>query len=100
MIDNDIRKVVVCNIKKYRKIKGLSQERLAEKCNTSTSYIGLLETNKKNPRLETIEKIANALDIDFILLFQKDSDKDKVKIDPELKEKIFDEIKIVIDKNI
>jgi len=38
-------KVFVFNMKKYRKIKKLSQMKLAEMLNTSTSYIGEIEIN-------------------------------------------------------
>ena len=42
---------------------------LAEKCNTSTSYIGQIEIGNRFPSLGLIEKIARALEIKPYLLF-------------------------------
>jgi len=50
-------------IKEYRKLKGLSQEQLAEKANLHRTYIGMIERAEKNITLLNIEKIANALDL-------------------------------------
>lgn len=51
------------NIKKRRLLLGLRQEDLAEKCVYSTSHIGAIETARTIPSLETIIRIANALDV-------------------------------------
>jgi len=42
---------------------------LAERCGTSTSYIGQIEIGNRVPSLEMIEKIAGALHISPHLLF-------------------------------
>jgi len=73
-------RLVIDNIKRIRKEKGISQEKLAEACNTATSYIGLMEIYKNVPKLSTIEKIAQALDIDPLVLFL---DKNKVPLEKE-----------------
>jgi transcriptional regulator with XRE-family HTH domain len=65
-----LERLVIDNIKRIRKKKGISQEKLAEACNTATSYIGLMEIYKNVPKLSTIERIANALDVDPLVLFQ------------------------------
>jgi len=49
-------------LKQLRKVKGLSQEQLAEKANLHRTYIGMIERAEKNITLLNIEKIANALD--------------------------------------
>jgi transcriptional regulator with XRE-family HTH domain len=41
----------------------MSQETLAEKCDVSTSYIGLVERGERKPSLEIVLKIANALNV-------------------------------------
>ena len=83
-INNNIKmyleRLVIDNIKRIRKEKGISQEKLAEACNTATSYIGLMEIYKNVPKLSTIEKIANALDVDPLVLF---IDKDKIPSEQE-----------------
>jgi len=65
----NIRDVLSKNMKAYRNVMGLSQAKLAEKVNTSTHYIGMIETKKNFPSPEMLERIAAALRIDTIDLF-------------------------------
>ena len=65
----NLKELVAQNIKKYRKIRGFTQEILAEKAGTSTTHIGMVETGKKFPSVRMIEKIADALDVDTPALF-------------------------------
>ena len=66
-----LEKTVIDNIKRIRKEKGITQEQLAEACNTATSYIGLMEIYRNVPKLSTIERIATALDVEPQVLLQK-----------------------------
>lgn len=56
-------------MKKRRRDLGLSQARLAEKANTSTQYIAMIELARKFPSPEMLERIAAALEIDAPELF-------------------------------
>ena len=67
----NIRQVLAENLKLYRHALGWSQATLAEKVNSNTSYIGMIEICKKFPSPEMIEKLASALGIDSSLLFYK-----------------------------
>ncbi len=49
-------------IKKYRKEKGLTQKKLGELCGINEANIRKYELGKANPKIETIEKIAKALE--------------------------------------
>ena len=69
----DLERTVIDNIRRIRKEKGISQEKLAEICGTSASYIGLMEIYKNIPKLSTIERIAEALNVDPVCLFMTDS---------------------------
>lgn len=51
------------NVKKYRKDRGISQERLAEISGVHRTYIGMIERAEKNITLRNIQKIANALNV-------------------------------------
>lgn len=51
------------NIKKYRLVKKLRQEDLAEQTDLSSNYIGMLERGEKIPSLETLINILNVLEI-------------------------------------
>jgi transcriptional regulator with XRE-family HTH domain len=65
----DIRKVLASNMKVYRKLQGLSQEKLAEKIDTATNYIAMIEVGKKFPSPGMLERIAAALNVDTPELF-------------------------------
>jgi transcriptional regulator with XRE-family HTH domain len=56
-------------MKDQRRILGITQAQLAERVNTSTNYIALIETEKKFPKPEMLERIAAALGIDPPALF-------------------------------
>lgn len=60
------------NIKRIRKSKGLTQEQLGEKCEPkmADSAIRRYESGNSIPKLETVKKIAKALEIDEFLLLQ------------------------------
>ena len=47
---------------------------MAEKTETSTNYIGMLENTVKFPSSEMIHKLAAALEIDPTALFHKEAD--------------------------
>lgn len=54
-----------------RKQKSLSQEKLAFESEISRHYMYELENNKSCPTVQTLEKIANVLDIKVSELIQK-----------------------------
>ncbi|MDR2144299.1 MAG: helix-turn-helix domain-containing protein [Treponema sp.] len=56
-------------MKKFRKIEGISQMKLAELCDTDVSYIGQIETGRRFPSIELIEKMAGALKLAPYRLF-------------------------------
>ncbi len=56
----------ICRIR-----EGLSQEALAEKCGLHRTYIGSIEQKSCNVTLETVQKIAMALDISPVELLKE-----------------------------
>jgi transcriptional regulator with XRE-family HTH domain len=70
----NIRDVLASNLKKFRQARRWSQAFLAEKAETSTNYIGMLENTVKFPSSEMIQKLAFALGIDPTDLFSKQID--------------------------
>ena len=69
----NLQKCLAQNIKRYRKVRKLTQEQLAERADTSTAYIGTIEIGKSFPSLQMIERIAAALGVDSLQLFQAES---------------------------
>lgn len=51
------------NIRKFREIKKLRQEDLAEKTDLTTNYMGMIERGEKIPSLETFINILNSLGV-------------------------------------
>ena len=68
---SDIAKIIGQRIRNYRTQKGLSQEKLADLAGCHPTYIGQLERGEKNATLESVEKIASAMDISLSELFDK-----------------------------
>lgn len=59
------------NLRRIRKDKKITQEKLAELCQTETSYIGQIEIGKRFPSINLIEKMAVALDVPAYVLFKE-----------------------------
>ena len=66
----DMRKLVGDNCAKFRKLRGMTQEQLAEKSGLSQQYLSDLERGKRNPTIVTIYEIAMALGVSHIELVQ------------------------------
>lgn len=96
----NLEQIVIANIRRIRKERGLTQEELAELCDTSVSYIGLLEIGRNVPKLSTIEKIADALGVDYIELFKSPENQSEIKNRDysKLKKRILSDIEKDLDK--
>ena len=98
-----LERIVIDNIRRIRKEKGISQEKLAELCDTATSYIGLMEIYRHSPKLSTIERIANALHVEPIMLFipydknDEEYQKEKDEKMSKIKEEIINDVKEYLD---
>lgn len=72
-MERDIYFLVGQNIKKQRKLKGLTQLQLANKSYFSYEFVRKIESKsacRNTFSLDTVDKIAKALDIDVRLLFE------------------------------
>ena len=56
------------NIKKYRKIKKLTQIQLAEKLGVSNGLVGLWETNKRQPQSKELIKLSQLFEVPVDIL--------------------------------
>jgi transcriptional regulator with XRE-family HTH domain len=65
----ELNKVFMHNLKKWRKVEGISQEKLAERCHSAHSYIRQIECGIRYPSFAFIERLANALNIAPYQLF-------------------------------
>jgi transcriptional regulator with XRE-family HTH domain len=64
-----IREILALNLKLNRQKCGLTQEKLAEKAGISANYLSMVEISKKFPTPEMLDRLAEALEIDTIQLF-------------------------------
>jgi len=85
-------------MKMQRQMLGISQEKLARRVATSTHYISMIESEKKFPSPEMLERIASALEVDAPHLF---STKHYPSTQPgtldEFKENIINDVRQVLE---
>lgn len=75
-------------IKIYRTRRGLNQGQLSVLTGLSDSYISLLERGKRDPTLDSIKVIAQALNVPMIILVFVASSEDETGLSRELCEKL------------
>jgi transcriptional regulator with XRE-family HTH domain len=77
--------------------------RLAELCDSSTGYIGEIESGKRFPSVNMIERIAKALKIESYFLFKNEPIEPSVltlsiKLTPSQKRDILDKVNSTLSK--
>lgn len=66
----DSQKLLGRRIRSLRQARRLTQERLGERANVDDKYLGAVERGKENPSLLILERIATALEVELVDLFQ------------------------------
>lgn len=66
---SEIRTHFATSVKRWRRHRGLSQEELAERADLHRTYISDVERGARNLSLESIDKLARALEISVPILF-------------------------------
>jgi transcriptional regulator with XRE-family HTH domain len=67
----DLKTLLGMAIKTRRSALGISQEELAHRAGLHRTYVSDLERGARNPSIESIEKLAQALQISISELFEK-----------------------------
>ena len=71
--NTNIYNVIGKNIKKYRKLKGMTQRELAERLLLSDSFIGKLESiTYQTISIDTLEQIAAVLEVSIKNFFDEE----------------------------
>ena len=73
----NIQSIFSANLKAIRKEKKMSQQAIAERSDMLASTVNRIENMKVTPSIETVEKIATALEVSFVDLFQSREISDK-----------------------
>lgn len=76
----DNKKLLGQRIKYFRKAKNLTQEQLAELVGMEPNSISIIESGRNFPTLNSLEKIAKALDIELNILFRYNSNRTNSEI--------------------
>jgi len=70
----DLKTLLGRAIKTQRALLGISQEELAHRAGLHRTYVSDLERGARNPSIESIEKLASALQISVAKLFEAAND--------------------------
>ena len=84
-----ISREIGINLKRYRTVKGYTQEELAELAGVSVSYISQLENGLKTPSVSLIAKLSELLNLNGAMMLIGDG---------ELQEDLKDLIQLLINK--
>jgi transcriptional regulator with XRE-family HTH domain len=89
----DLRQLLAANMKKYRKIRGFSQIKLADQVDTSSDYIAKIEAGRKFHSPDMLERIAEALQVDTPELFS-------IQPGPDFLKHLHDELLVDVERII
>lgn len=71
MPDMGAQERVSKNVQRIRREKNLSQEEVAHRAGVHQTYLSGVEGGKRNPSVRVLERIADALEVDILALFEK-----------------------------
>lgn len=72
-MEGDLQRTVGNNIRDLRRARGVSQEELADEIGVHRTYMGGVERGERNLTLRSLERIAQRMGVDPIVLLQKPS---------------------------
>lgn len=97
----DVKALFGMRMKELRKNVGLSQEELAEKAEISSKYISRIEMGQHFPSIDTLVKLADALNVELKDFFEFAHEAENPKelkrvIEGMLKEADTDKLKMLV----
>lgn len=69
-MEGDLQRAVGRNLRAYRESKNLSQEAFADELGVHRTYMGGIERGERNLTLKSLERIANRIGLDPLVLLQ------------------------------
>ena len=88
------------NIKKYRKEKGMTQEELAQYCGLSKNGLWNYENNRREPTIDVLIKISDALEVSLFDILGDKIDKKQVALLVNYLNKTNEEMRNTYEKQI
>ena len=92
------QELFIMNLKDFRKVRNISQSKLAELCNSTQAYIAQIEVGKKFPSPDMVERIASALAVESYCLFQNKVASDDKRLSPVQRQEIVNQISAAAGK--
>jgi transcriptional regulator with XRE-family HTH domain len=74
-MEGDLQKTVGRNLRTYRQARGLSQEAFADMVGVHRTYMGGLERGERNLTLRSVERIAEQIGVDPLVLMDPKGEK-------------------------
>ncbi len=74
-MEGDLQKTVGRNLRAYRQARGLSQEAFADLVGVHRTYMGGLERGERNLTLRSVERIAEQIGVDPLVLMDPKGEK-------------------------
>jgi transcriptional regulator with XRE-family HTH domain len=71
---------IPANIKRFRKLKNLSQKEVAMSIDIAQAQYSVIESGKTIPTIPTLEKIANVFEIDITELIKPSSPEEDINL--------------------
>lgn len=66
----DVVQLLGRNVRRYRKLKGMTQEQLALEAGMDRSYVSDLERGERNPSVRALGRLAAALSVEPMSLLE------------------------------
>jgi transcriptional regulator with XRE-family HTH domain len=76
-MEGDLQRVVGQRLRAYRQTRGVSQEAFADVLGVHRTYMGGIERGERNLTLKSVERIAERLEIDPLVLLGQGFEPDK-----------------------
>lgn len=76
----EIQELLALNLRRIRVSKNLSQDELALRAGVERAYVGYIERAAKNPTIQTLAKLAGALNCEVRDFFETDIDVESSKV--------------------
>ena len=69
----DVVQLLGANVRRYRKLKGMTQEQLAHEVGMERSYISDLERGTRNPSVRALGRLAESLSVSPMQLLESET---------------------------
>ena len=66
-----LRAIVARNLRRLRAERDITQEELAERAGLNRNYVGMIEREENAPTVDTLEKLAEVLQVEAMSLLQR-----------------------------